>query len=77
MSQSESLKKGTCPKCASTKVYVREPSKFKGGAELIMLSSVRRSLPDVYACGTCGFIERYFSKDSDLDFIQSNWKAVA
>jgi len=74
----ESMKKGSCVKCASSTVYKRLNG--IGGTDFtvdIGTWNTSASL-ESYVCTTCGYFENYLNRPSDLEKIASEdkWKKV-
>jgi predicted nucleic-acid-binding Zn-ribbon protein len=73
------MKNGQCPKCGSPEVFCNTNRKFPA-LHTIPLgpgSVGNRYAPlDIYVCVSCGYIESYMAKPSDLSYVKEEWAAV-
>lgn len=73
------MKNGQCPKCGSHEVFCNTNRKFPALNTITvgMENSGSRYVPlDTYICGTCGYLESYVAKPSDLSYIKEGWASV-
>jgi predicted nucleic-acid-binding Zn-ribbon protein len=73
------MKNGQCPKCSSHEVFCNTNRKFPALNTITvgMENSGNRYVPlDTYICGTCGYLESYVAKPSDLSYIKEGWALV-
>lgn len=70
------MKNGQCPKCGSHEVFCNTNRKFPSLNTITVGSGTSgdRYVPlDTYICGSCGYVESYISRPSDLDRIKEEW----
>ena len=73
---SHQMKNGQCPKCSSHEVFCNTNRKFPSLNTITVGSGTSgdRYVPlDTYICGTCGYVESYVSRPSDLSYIKNEW----
>ena len=73
------LKSGTCPKCASKKVYSGASIPLKKGpfgSNSIPISLTSVAALDNYVCSACGYVESYVSDGERLGEIAQKWVHV-
>ena len=73
------MKNGQCPKCSSHEVFCNTNRKFPAlnTITVAMENSGSRYVPlDTYICGTCGYLESYVAKSTDLSYIKEGWASV-
>ena len=73
------MKSGTCPKCASKKVFSGASIPLKKGpfgSNSIPVSLTSVAALDNYVCSACGFVESYVSDGERLTEIAKKWVQV-
>jgi predicted nucleic-acid-binding Zn-ribbon protein len=73
------MKSGQCPKCGSHDVHSNTNRKFPALNTITLssgTSSERYAPLDTYICVTCGYVESYVAKPSDLNYIKDEWASV-
>lgn len=73
------MKSGQCPKCGSRDVRSNTNRKFPAINTITVGFGIfgdRYAPLDTYICVTCGYVESYVAKQSDLNFIKEHWASV-
>lgn len=62
------MKKGICPKCASSEVC--HLTKVHGDNDSLRLSQMNSVPLEYYVCFNCGFMETYVEREADYEKIR-------
>lgn len=69
------MKSGTCPKCNSTEVYVKNGGLQQGYVVAFGFANTAHVTTDDYICLNCGYFEQYIPQAREkLEQIASRWK---
>lgn len=69
------MKSGTCPKCGSTEVYMKNGGLQQGYVIAFGFANTRSVTTDDYICLNCGYLEQYIPNAREtLKDIATKWK---
>jgi len=68
------MRSGICPKCGSHEIYAKKNAKIMRHNH-IEFDAWHATIPDIYICGICGYLEKYITKG--FDTLSKKWEKLS